>query len=361
MTKSLSLLSLFCLMIPLCIFSQEEEIIEEEDSDEVVDYSNLVQTTENKAYASSKIIGQTPTKLVSLGYDYQTRYTLKTPEGPFVTTAPPSENEINRTTGARFAINYPVFSKNYFLLNLGLNYAASNYAFSDPTTTASNPLSQALDNNGLRTLGFTATAFKPLNSKRFLILQFGASLNGDYSFSNMQSLKYTRYSGAAIYGIKPNERKMWGLGISRTYLGGSLNYLPVYYLMYTAPSKNWGLEMLLPARFNYRRNVNSKNILLAGWEIEGNTYRINNNDNRYTLPFNDMELRRSELRFRISWEHAITSQIWFSAQAGYRYNWSFDLDRGDFFRPFGDDTPFLAENDVGNPAYFNFSINWVSP
>jgi hypothetical protein len=226
---------------------------------------------------------------------------------------------------------------------------------------ASNPLSRALENNGLRTLGFTATAFKPLNIKRFLILQFGANLNGDYSFSDMQSLKYTRYSGAAIYGIKANDRKMWGLGVTRTYLGGSLNYLPVYYMMYTAPDKNWGLEILLPARFHYRRNLNSKNILLAGWEIEGNTYRISNDDNDYNLPFNDIELRRSELRFRISWEHAITPQIWFSAQAGYRYNWSFDLDRGDFFRPFGDDTPFLAENNLGNPAYFNFSINWVSP
>ena len=154
---------------------------------------------------------------------------------------------------------------------------------------------------------------------------------------------------------------MWGLGISRTYLGGSLNYLPVYYMLYTAPNKKWGVEMLLPARLQYRRNLNSKNLLLAGWQIEGNTYRISNDDNPYNLPFNDMELRRSELRFQIAWEHALTSQIWLSTQVGYRYNWSFDLDRGDFFRPFGDDTPFLAENNLGNPAYFNIGINWVSP
>ncbi|MFT6369734.1 MAG: hypothetical protein ACJAWH_000814 [Maribacter sp.] len=346
-------------MLPISIMAQDDPPMEEEEEDSFVDYSNLVQTTENKAYASSRIIGQVPIKLFSLGYDFQTAHSLE--PGPFISEGVSDENEITSADGLRFSINYPVFSKNYFLLNLGFNYASSNYSFSNPTTAANSPLTQALDNNGLRTMGFTATAFKPLNIKRYLIFQFGANLNGDYSFSNMQSLKYTRYSGAVIYGIKPNDRKMWGLGVSRTYLGGALNYLPVYYMLYTAKSKKWGIEMLLPARFQYRRTINSKNMLLFGWEIEGNTYRINNDENRYNLPYNDIELRRSELRLRATWERAVTPQIWLSAQAGFRYNWSFDTDRGDFFRPFGDDTPFLAENNLGNPAYFNISINWVSP
>jgi len=359
MTKSLWILLLTCCILPLSVMAQDDPPMEEEDEDSFVDYSNLVQTMENKAFASSRIIGQVPIKVFSLGYDFQTAHTLE-PE-PFVPGGAATENENKQRTGRTFSINYPVFSKNYFLLNLGLNYAETNYSFTNPTTADSDPLSQALDNNGLRTLGFTATAFKPLNIKRYLILQFGANLNGDYSISNMQSLKYTRYTAAAIYGIKSNDRKMWGLGVSRTYVGGALNYLPVYYMLYTAKNEKWGLEMLLPARFHYRRTINSKNMFLAGWEIEGNTYRISNDDNIYNLPYNDMELRRSELRFRISWEHAITPQIWLSTQAGYRYNWSFDVDRGDFFRPFGDDTPFLAETNFTNPAYFNISINWVSP
>lgn len=348
---------IFC--VPIAIMAQEEEIIEEEESEEVIDFANLVQTEENKAFCSSRIVGQLPIKLFSLGYDLQTRHTLE--PSPFSQGGAAANNEINTAQGLRLGINYPVFSKNYFLLNLGLNYASTQYSFSNPTTEDSNPLSQALDNNGLKTLGFTATAFKPLNERKFLIFQFGANFNGDYSLADLQSLEFMRYSGAAIYGIKPNDRKMWGLGLSRTYLGGSLNYLPVYYMLYTAKNKKWGLEMLLPARFQYRRNINSKNFLLAGWEIEGNTYRINNDQNQYDLPFNDIELRRAELRFRITWEHALSPQIWLSAQAGYRYNWSFDVDRGDFFRPFGDDTPFLAENNLGNPAYFNISLNWVSP
>lgn len=359
MLKSIWILLLTFFIFPLNILAQDDPPIEEEEEDSVVDYSNLVQTTENKAYASSRIVGQLPIKLFSLGYDFQGAHSLEA--APFVPAGATTENEINSAQGLRFSINYPVYSKNDFLLNVGFNYAETNYSFSNPTSTASDPLTQALDNNGLRTLGFTATAFKPLNLRNYFIFQFGANLNGDYSISNMQSLEYTRYSGAVIYGIKPNDRKMWGLGLSRTYLGGSLNYIPVYYMLYTAQSKKWGIEMLLPARFLYRRNLNSKNMLLFGWEIEGNTYRISNDDNRYNLPYNDMELRRSELRFRASWESALTSQVWLSAQAGYRYNWSFDIDRGDFLRPFGDNTPFLVETNLGNPLYFNFSINWVSP
>lgn len=344
-------------MMPAVSMAQDEPTIEEEE-EEVIDYSNLVQTAENKAFCSSRILGQTPTKIVSLGYDFQTQHTLQST--PFVLEDNATQNQINSAQGLRIGINYPVYSKNSFLLNLGLNYAETNYAISN-VDASSSPLSQSLSNNGLRMLGFTATAFKPLNIKRYLLFQFGANLNGDYSLSNFQSLEYTRFSGAVIYGTKANDLKMWGLGLSRTYLGGSLNYIPVYYLMYTSKNEQWGFEMLLPARFNYRRTINRKNTLLLGWEVEGNTYRINNDNNIYNLPYNDMELRRSELRLRLSWEHALSPQIWLSAQAGYRYNWSFDMDRGDFVRPFGDDTPFLVENNLGNPAYFNISLNWVSP
>lgn len=339
--------------------AQENPPMEEEEGEMVIDYANLVQTEENKAFCSSRILGQQPMKIISLGYDLQTAHTLQ--PNPFVPGGPADAEQLNNARGLRLGINYPVYSKNDLLVNLGLNYAHTQYAFETPTLVTDNPLSRALDNNGLTTLGVTATVFKPLNIKRYFIVQFGANLNGDYTLNDIQALRYTRYTASVIYGIKSNDRKMWGVGATRTYLGGALNYLPVYYMMYTSENKKWGLEMVLPARFQYRRNIDDKNLFLLGWEIEGNTYRINNDGDPYGLPFNDLELRRAELRVRATWEHALTPQIWLSAQAGFRYNWSFDVDRGDFFRPFGDDTPYLAETNLSNPAYFNISINWVSP
>ena len=114
------------------------------------------------------------------------------------------------------------------------------------------------------------------------------------------------------------------------------------------------------SRALYRRTLTPENIVTVGWEFQGNTFRINDADARYGLPYDDLELRRSELRLRASFERALTSQIWLSLQAGYRYNWQFDLDRGDFVRLLGDDTPFLAENDLANPVFVNVSVNWVS-
>jgi len=348
-----------CFVFPVLVHAQNDPPIEEEEDEEEVDYSSFVQTMENKAFCSSRILGQLPIKLFSLGYDYQTSHTLEP-----ITEQDDQEfrqTDIRSAQGARFAFNYPVISKNNIVLNLGVNYAETNYDMDSPDSETSGFLESSLEEKGLRTAGFTATVFKPLNIKRYIIAQVGLNLNGNYTLSDPQSLDYTRYIGALIYGIKANDRKIWGVGLSRTYLGGALNYVPVYYMLYTAENKKWGLEMLLPARFSYRRNIDSKNMLTLGWEVEGNTYRIDIDDDRYDLDFNDLELRRSELRLRASWEHALTSQIWFSLQAGYRYNWSFELDRGDFFRPFGDDTDYFQENDLSNPAYFNVSINWVSP
>ncbi|GAB5539661.1 MAG: hypothetical protein Salg2KO_17640 [Salibacteraceae bacterium] len=346
------------LTLPYGLYAQDDPPIEEEDEGEVIDYANLVQTEKNKAFCSSRILAQSSTKLVTLGYDFQAGHSL-TPND--FAGIPANEHKIANAHGTQFAVNYPVFSKNYLLVSLGMMYAETRYSFVSSTNGGDNPLVRALDNNGLKNLGATATIFKPLNIKHYLIFQGGATLNGDYTFTNFQDPSYIRYNAALIYGIKANDRKIWGFGLSRTYLGGALNYVPIYYMMYTAKSKKWGLEMLLPARFNYRRNLNAKNLLFLGYEVQGNTFRINNNNNQYNLPYNNLELRRAELRFRASWEHAFTPQIWMALQAGYRYNYAFDMDRGDFYRPFLDDTPYLFETELTNPAYFNISINWVSP
>ena len=197
-TSTLAALVL-CLLFAILGYSQEEEIIIEEEGEETIDYSNLIQTEENKAFCSSKIIGQIPTKIFSVSYDYQANHSFQ--PAAFSTATDNTENTIENASGLRIGINYPVISKNSFILNLGLNYARTNYSFENTVSNTTNPLTQALNENGLTTLGFNATAFKPLNDKKFLIFQFGASLNGDYSFNNFQSLSYTRFNGAAIYGL----------------------------------------------------------------------------------------------------------------------------------------------------------------
>jgi hypothetical protein len=357
--KNIIFYLIFCLYIPLNFsYAQTDStIIEEEETEETTDFSKMVAGEKVKAFCSSRILGQVPQKLISIGYDLQTANTLTA--GRFGEN-PENSQKISLNRGLRVGVNYPVISKNNILLNLGFNYTENLYHFENSVENA-HPLIRSLEQNGLRSLGLNATVFKPLNLKNFLLFQVAANLNGDFTFSNFQSLEYLRYSAAAVYGWKPHDRLMWGLGVSRSYLAGALNYFPVLYYFYTSENGKWGLEGLLPGRFNYRRTLDKKNILLFGFELEGNTFRLNNQNNIFDTNLKELELRRSELRIRATYERAISRLIWASIQVGYRYNWDFNIDNGDFFRSIFDDKPFLINNRLTNPLYFSITLNWVSP
>jgi hypothetical protein len=53
--------------------------------------------------------------------------------------------------------------------------------------------------------------------------------------------------------------------------------------------------------------------------------------------------------------------VWLSVQAGYRINYSFDVDEGDKFRFIGSNSPYYMYNQLTNPLYFQVSLNLVSP
>jgi hypothetical protein len=149
--------------------------------------------------------------------------------------------------------------------------------------------------------------------------------------------------------------------LSRTYRAGDLNYIPVFLLNWTSANSKWGAEMLLPARAHLRRSFNSRSILLIGYELEGQTYRIGSRNAVYP----NLELRRSELRFRLAYERSLSGFIWISWQAGFRYNYSFNMDElpnnRDFFRGFTGTQPYFMENTLSNTFYSLISINLVSP
>jgi len=357
------ILLLLAVFLAFPTLAQEEG--SEEGPDDDFDFSSLVPAEAVKAFCSSRILNGGPQNLVSFGYDIQGPYNME------VGSLPGNEvqnfqiggvnREVNRTSEFRIDIQYPVISKNNITVALQANYLRTFYSFENAGTIGEHPFVQTLNENGLTSTSFSTVIFKPLNLKNFMIFQGGFTLNGDYTFADMQDLSYTRWFGAAIYGWKPNDRKMWGLGVSRTYLGGALNYLPVFYYQYSSVNGKWGIDMLLPSRLNIKRYFNKQTILSVGHNFQGNTYRLNElaqiGDGQPINP----ELRRSELRFRAILDRAITRTLWFSVQAGLRYNWEFSVDDGDFFRSLFAEDPFLFENDLGNPLFAQFSISWVSP
>jgi hypothetical protein len=321
-----------------------------------------------KRYCSPKIEGLSPAKLISLGFDFQGPYkmTLDTFNNNISQGSP--ENGISTvTSGARFSCNIPVVSKTSLVWQMGANYWESGYNITNQNNATSgyveNPMLKSLQSNGLRTMGVNTTLFKPLNDKNFLLFQGSADMSGDYDW-NLMPAKFMKYSAALIYGKRPSEKKQWGLGLSRTYRAGELNYIPILLFNYTDAANKWGTEILFPARAHVRRTINSRNMIFAGYELEGQSYRLYRME---SIRNQDLEIRRAEIRLRLVYEFSLKDFLWMSIQAGYRINYRYDVDRlnngEEIFRAFGllSKEPYIMKNTLTNPFYFNISLNLVSP
>lgn len=328
-----------------------------------------------RRFCSPKIEGLSPAKLISFGYDYQMGYTMSadtinsllTSTGGYNLGA--QDSEVLRSHGMRFGFNVPVISKTNLVWQLGGNYWEQRYDFAD-VAALENPMLRSLSEYGLKTAGISTTVFKPLNDKYFVLFQGSADYSGNYTLKSMMPLNYLKYSAALIFGKRPSELKQWGVGLARTYRVGEINYIPVVLFNSTDSQNKWGTEMLFPARVHVRRTINSRNMLFAGYELEGQSYRMWNTSSidGYQMRDDQLEIRRGEIRLRMVYEFSLKEFIWLSIQAGYRVNYRFDMDRlingEENYRAFGlidDIPPYVMLNKLTNPLYFNVSINLVSP
>lgn len=316
-----------------------------------------------KRYASPKIIGISPSKLIYLGYDYQGPYEMQF-DGLDSTAG--DTFTANSTTGIRLGCSIPVISRNSIVWQMGFNYWESRFNIDqsgDPGFGAG-PVARAHLNNTFRTTGINTTLFKPLGEEQFILFQGSADLNGDYTFSDLMPLKYLKYSAAALWGKRPNDRTQWGIGLARTYRVGELNYIPIVMYNWTDVENKWGTEILFPARANVRRTINPRNMVFAGFELQGQSYRLYNDVN---LRSQDLEIRRGEIRLRMEYQFSIKDFLWISAQAGYRINYRYTTDYlpdgKEIYRAFGllKDDPYVMDNNISNPWYMNVSLNLVSP
>jgi hypothetical protein len=96
----------------------------------------------------------------------------------------------------------------------------------DKTTTALAPPADYLDRYMLHSFGIVSSVFKPLNEKNFLILQLGADFNAAFPGNGQAATgEAITFSGTAVYGWKPNDRKMVGLYYSSEILNFTASLL----------------------------------------------------------------------------------------------------------------------------------------
>jgi hypothetical protein len=350
------LLLLLQLFVFASLQAQTDSTKIEDEEEDFSQYANAELASGSKRYCTSKVFDLSPNKLFSLSYDYQgahevTNYGLDT-----------ATSKINGMGGIRLGANIPVVSKTNVLWSVGATYWRMNYNFDNPQTQ--NYFTNALYERGLTTWGLNTTLFKPFNERQFVLAFISADANGDYTLGDKKLFDYLSnptYTIAGFYGVKRNDRSMLAFGISRTYRAGNQTLFPLILWNHTFENRKWGVEMLLPSRLNVRRNFNPRTLLFVGYEMEGNSYSILNRTNPVNTYYDNYLLRRSEIRPRITFEKSIFGFVWLSMQAGYRLNFRYNIDDGDFFRALGDEDNYKELNDLSNAWYFMVGIHLVSP
>lgn len=354
------------ILVLLGFFSQAQVDTASSNDDEF-DFSEFeLAAPPAKAYCTNKVLGQTPTSLIGVYYNHQLPHNLEVGNNLDETAPFRSETEIASAQQIAFVGNFPLVSRNNILINLGVTYQQQYYTFDN---TASNSFAESLNNNTLHRGNITATLFKPFNQKNFILVQAQTELNGDYTADNID-FGNLRFPIAALYGWKANDRLMYAFGLSRTYLGGALNYVPVIYYYHTFQNQKWGIEALLPARALLRYRFNSISYAGLGFNVNGASYSLDTYQSSLPGSFNigavpvdnDLELRRSEIRAGLQYSRQVSGFFWMSVEAGYRINYSYNVDQGgDFVRFFGSDDPYLFENGLANTPYFTIGLSYVSP
>jgi hypothetical protein len=361
---------LLLFLFPLLLSAQVDSsgVEEEEDFEKYANLS-IKDGSSNKAYCSSKILAQTPNRLIGIGYEAFGPFKLSTDLGDSIGT---QEHSALLSHGVRLEANFPIVSTNKIIFSLGGNYSEQNYVWrNEAAAPEPNPMYQTLSNSAIRNLGLVGTLFKPFDEKNFVLVQVLGEYAGDWNFLRWQSPAFIKLSATAIYGRKVNDRKMWGVGLTRTYRAGEINYLPVFLFNYTAPSERWGLEMLLPARADFRYNISKRNIIRAGLELEGTSYRLNdrkdffaNNLGFQNQNLDKLELRRSDIRLRAIWDFPLKDFYWLSLSAGYRLVYRYNVDNvGELYRGFGlvNDAPYFLENSMSGAFFLSVTATLVSP
>jgi hypothetical protein len=293
-----------------------------------------------KRFCTQKVLNQTPNRFISIGYEYQGAYDFKAT--PFNET-----QRYDNAKGLRLGLFTPIVSKNNLIINLAANYWRTNY--DGPNYLFPYPLYQSLNNNGLQSAGLSATVFKPLNEKKFLLFQVIADANWQSQSGGSLPKNAITYSASAIYGFKPTENLMWGIGAARTYRLGRPIIIPV--LLYNQTfNEHWGIESVFPAKVAVRRNINKKSMLFAGYELEGNQYALNKEN------MSPLFLQRGEIKTKFTYERSLFGFWWLSIQSGLRINGRFNVvDRYN-----GAKANEIVTTTLGNAFFFNVSLNLVS-
>jgi hypothetical protein len=263
------------------------------------------------------------------------------------------EDEVKFNKRWQAKIRFPLLLKPGIKIAMGLEYFKEEYHF-EGYPNNDYPFYQSLEDKPLRSLGATFYIVKPWLGNRYFMMRVGAKFNSDRDIGDLLDSDFLRVSVAPLIGWKKNPYTSYAVGFAYSYDFGKQSIIPVVSYNHTF-SNRLGLESILPLEAKLRYTLNEKNLLYAATKFHGANYSIQLNDPNFPEG-EDYILRKSEIRFLVTYEREIHDWLWLGVEAGLRSNISFKLvDSPDR------DAVTLIDNEFNSALLLNFSIFIVPP
>jgi hypothetical protein len=286
---------------------------------------------DRQRFANPSVLGMGPSRGLVVRYERMPRFRISSS----AQVAGLNDFNTEATKNARLSIKgyIPAWNHPHLKVIVGLSYEREEFQFAQLPTTYE--LYDNLENRGLKSTAAQIVVVRPVDEVHWYLARIKGELSGDYTSSELNRSDYFRFTAEALYGWKRSPNFSWGVGFQYGYTFGRLSFYPAVVYNRTF-NPRWGLEALFPARVTLRYNVSESSLLYVGYAVEGFNYivRLNriplerrNADGTTDLskiPLRTLELRETEVKFRLRWERELLSFLWLGAEAGYRYNYAFD-------------------------------------
>ena len=329
------ILIIFLISFSICLLAQDRPVFFPEDIEST--------TLEGKCLCKPGV----PNKSRGRGLEVSFLQTFKSKvdeEEGFPLTAPSSELRLQQLS---IKLRAPIINKEGLKLLFGVIYRPENYDF-DPVGTDYQSVFKYLDDRTLKSTGFEGILSKSWNDRLYSSFRLRILFNGDYSgFLNTDS-RYAIYSFSGLFGVKKQDNKEWGIGLSFTHSFRNTIALPFFLYNHTFNDK-WGVELVLPAIVIGRYNISEASILFLGLRYNSRSYSIDVQENAPQT----YNLNHSEARAAFTLEQRIHPWIWLDLTGGVQYSFSTDFD--------AKDNPAASfQVEPGTAPYFKLGI-FLSP
>ncbi len=209
----------------------------------------------------------------------------------------------------------PILNKPRMKFLLGVRHFREAYDFGK-IDIQDKWLFQNLENKTLKNSRFSAYFTHSINHKNYLGFKVEAAFTGDYDGLVNFDKRYRNCYLVSFFGMKPHDKKEWGLGfVSRFgYRGNSVLPFAIYNQTF---NDHWGVEFTMPVKMMIRYNINSKSLFLFGPEFGSRHYSVDFMENADNGPVGEYNIRRAEAQLNLAFNQQVSPWIWMELKAGY--------------------------------------------